>query len=620
MTNIVEKITKLEVTPIAQVNVLKKFYDQIYTHSKDASYEFDCSYYLAQQGVGNTPIMIRDTDKNLRLGEEELCLRESGGFTWYPQMVGAFPLKKEEISKMLENDFRNHDNPHQQVGERLEKIYHPYERVMSVSKETLKELNNDDFSWIMNRLIDGGFIIDPKARTWGEASAIKLTPDPKNRPLVKDKMHSVIVKSEKAGFSHIGARVGDHLDMVSLKSLEGVADCQGNIEHSPLHNNFGSLILDEVDSAEKGSLQRILDYLERGEFVAVKAARRIINRGAACVSFISNPETMKRPENEEVQCMEFMNAWLNFSYQLSPKPGPMYSRIGYFVFDNELLAAQADPELAYSPELYEKIFAIARAILEFSSPNITKIFWDMQDWLNQPIKEYSEELDSIIEAAGSSLNQAIKDAIKGQKAAGRHIRGGALALACFEHIREILFNDYDIDSIKETAEEKLQILCSYNASSFKKVIDFSRVIDKPENFVNKFGATKPEYMKPILLAYALAGRDRKDDEKLSESDLRLGFESIPTEVRIEVLGERYAYWSRVLNDGTRTITQLEKTKVGLRQLFNCAFDFQLTADKPSFWIQNDPSQAQQILKFLAGTFTRLETCQNVNLSGGIEHE
>jgi hypothetical protein len=619
MVNIVEKITKLDVTPTIQVNMLKKFFDQIHIHSKDASYEYDCSYYIAQLGVGNTPILIRSRDKNIRLGENELCLEESKGFSWPPQMVGAFPFNKSDISKLLETDYRGHDNPHQQVGEWLEKIYKPYDMVMPVEKETLKELSDDDFSWVMRRLIDAGFDIDPKTRSWGEMNSIKLTSDPKNRPLVKDKPHGVIVKSEKAGFSHIGARIGDHVDQVTLKSLEGVASCEGDIEHSPLHNNYGSFILDEVDSAGKGSLQKILDYLERGEYVSIKAARRIINRGAACVSFISNPETMKQQENEEIQCQEFISSWLNFTYQLSPKPGPMYSRVGCFIFDNGLMVAQANPELAYSPELYEKIFAIAKAILEFSSPNITKIFWDTQEWLNQPIKEYNEELDEIIEAAGTSLNQAIRDAIKGQKSAYRHIRGGALSLSCFEHLRDILFGDYDIDSIMETAEEKLQILCSYNAGSFKKVIDFSRVIDKPENFVSKFGATKPEYIKPLLLAYALAGRDRKDDEKLSEADLRIAFESIPTEVRIQVLGERYAYWSRVLNDGTKTITQLEKTKIGLQQLFNCAFDFQLTADKPTFWIQNDATQTSQIFKFLAGTFTQLETCKNVNLSGGNEH-
>jgi hypothetical protein len=603
MTDTIETITKLPATEMTQVNIKKKFFDIIEARREDATYTYEGSLYVGELGTGNKPIMIKSNERDLPLGENRLYLKKSESCCiWSPEMVGAFPFNKADIDKMLSVDFRNHDNPYMRVGERLEAMYDFYETVTPVGVEVLKQLSPADFNFIIERFVDGKYRIDPQTRDWGKMNLKKFTPNPKNVKLVKYNPHAVIIKPEKAGFSSIAARIGENVDQVTIKSLEGIADAQGNITHSPLHNNWGSINVDEVSDVERGTLQRVFDYLERGELLTIKAGRRIHNKGAATLNFTSNPEAMKQREGEDVQPLDYVNAFLNLLYNLTTRPGPASSRLGRIIFEDEL--KRAEQEYRYSDDLQEKINAVARSIIEITAPAITKIYQESEEWLNQPIEAYSEELDGVIKAAGFSLNSAVKDFIKGQRHAYRHIRGGALALACVEHLREIFLNDYDISEIYETAEEKLQVNCALNIESFKKILAFSKVVEQPENFIKKFGDARPEYVKPILMAYIILGRARKDGEKLSGEELRIAFETLPSEVRVKILGDRYAYWSRV-SDATDTLAHLDKITVCLNSLFSCRFRYELTTGKPNWWIENEQQQAERYWVYLKGVFPPL---------------
>lgn len=603
--NIVERITQLQTIPLTKVNLTKKIYDRReITNSSYLEYEPLYSLYVANIGAGNRPLIIQSNNFNLSNGESELYLSEiTKPLDWIPEMVGVFRKNFSYLGDDIEkkySDLRNHDNPAQEIGAWLQHNHFKfYETTIPVSKKVLKELSEDDFEFIMDTYIDGGFSIDKQIRDWARMNLIKFTPDSKNIGLVKAKPHALIIKNEKVGVSHIADRIGENIDQISLKSLEGMSDAQGEISHSPLHNNFGSINLDEVLEISPNILQKCFNYVEMGKYNTYKASRQILNEGAVCLTFTSNPEELRKSEGGEVEPLDYVNSFLKILYALTQRPAPAFSRLGRIIFSNKLDVA-SHKKNNYSYELLNKVNAIGKSIIEHSTPQFTKIYWDSWDWLNEPIPEYNESIDDVIEQAGSSLNSIIREAWLGNKNAYKHIRGGALALSCIDNIRSIFFNEYRLKELHETAEEKLTLINEYNIQSFKKIIEFSSITEKPESFIKKFQSTKPDYAKAILLSYIMVGKDSPNKVLIDPSQIESAFNSIPSKVKTDILGgERYAYLGRI-EDITKSTLQLNKIQRCFEALYQLKFSYQvLESGKFSYVIENDQAKAKQYFDHLS---------------------
>lgn len=404
-----------------------------------------------------------------------------------------------------------------------------------VSKETLLTLERGELDRQVDLHVGGNFDLDPRIKAWGYGGLVRFPSHGRYVAMTKYRGHALIIKPPKAGCSHIAHRTMPTYDQISVKSFEGFADAEGNVSYSPLHENYHACVLDELDQLDDGVMRKLFTFLESGEYLAVKATKRINNRGNSRVSFITNPKSMDEKRGMVFAVNSMLDAFSDVLFKLTAGNFVAgMSRFGLVYVSSGIAQARGK---SLPPKEQEYADAVATSLFEVIAPDVAKIYEDEQTqaWLSQEIGYYSEAIDQL---TNDFDDTRLKQAWGSQKVAYRHVRGAALEIAIAEHAYEILHGKATVAEIVDDATAILEDVVDWNLLSLREIINVSKREEDVNAVAARMKRAKPAYVAPIIAGLLVSPTG-------AEVDVEAHYDALPREIRIALDPNEFYCWSHI---------------------------------------------------------------------------
>ena len=535
----IERKAKQDTIPrvfdVINVDILDPFFFVERSYRNDGALEFvQGKYYaLAQVHELKTKIIIQ-SDRSISFRRGRICLRR---------------LTSEEADRVniLEADlkkFRNFgvDNPSvwlmkEHIAGDPGVYFTERCRLNSAYIRKLKRMSLKDF----NRLIDDYLFMewkyDPRTRKWAESAIIRVSDNVEDHYKMKYRGHALIIKNSSSGFTTLAEGVGKCYGHNTEASLRGFSDGKTD-KNSLLNNEFGSVVIDEFLNQE-ATAQGALNYMQIGRGVTTSGAVELEYKGLAKLAWIGNYDR----DADTVEAMTIALERGMEKLSASSVVG-LGARFGFVLFDDQVKPAVRNLKKKISREQKKENTAVVEDIIKQVIPEVRAVYDDpnIEDWLEEPDKEYMTHVRSLAGQIIQIGNNKIKTFVENNENATRHIKGCALEVSLKKHLRALFLRDYNIETILETAKEEYKEIKAMNVNSFIKSIGWYSAIDVSTLTIQRFLQLPSEATKAVVIALHIASKKVTDGQVLSEFELRSCFEEVPEEQRKEILGN-YSHWS-----------------------------------------------------------------------------
>lgn len=524
--------------------------------------------------------------EQLTLGEQKIYVRKGANFPGdYPiecvEHAHAVVEKNKRLQAIVNGKSKSLDIMQATCEALQDEGIEIYTVLQAVELEEIQKLTKKEIDCILEDYVCGGYEIAPELRSIMRAGLIHFPSNEENKDMMKYRPHALSIKATKSGFSTISERIGTNLCMLSLKSVEGYANSEGQITHSSFHNTWWHINVDEFLRMPEELFQHMLSFLEAGQYDSWKACRQITNYGAPRICFTANPQDMDgasfsnacESRSTKIEGQESLvdigkqrlafSAFKSALGKLTQVSAPAFSRLGVIIFSPSMPPAKKKD--TRDSRYFDEVNGLARSIVYWLSLKNREIFDKNLAWLETPIKEYDLKLEK---ALGECNDQTIRNAWAGQKDAYKHVRGQALSEGIVDNAYEILqtkkIDKGLLERIREDSEENLKDVVAINLESLDNILLSAKEFDKDPGVIAAEINCSPRYLKPFLIAYAHLVKKtpansvvRWDTPLLQEA-----FLEISKEDRIEKFGEEYMYWSGI----TRRM-DIEKAKRITKRIF-----------------------------------------------------
>lgn len=578
-----EKALGIKLREQTKVNVLQAIYQVGDVDSEKYRIEKSIGHvYRATLGLELGPAILFSPEPLESIGEQSIYVKKG---TIFP---GDYPIenadharlligKDKKLQALVNGKLRSMGMREAACEALQESGISAYTVLQAVELEELQKLSKEEIDSILEDYVCRGYEVAPEIRSWGRAGLVHFLPKEESKDMAKYRGHTLIIKATKSGVTAIAKRTGKSLDSVNSKSVEGFANADGQITHSPLHNTYGAVNVDEFlrEQVEDGLFQHMNNFLEMGQYETWKACRKIINHGAPRMTFTANPQDMqgvpfsKAGENSQTKIegqeslvdeglRKLMFAtFKNGVAKLTQSASAAFSRLGLIIFNPSLKGCTLMSK--ENSKYFEERNGIAGSIVFWLSKKNREIFDRNINWLEARIKDYDKKLN---EALAGCNDPTIRNAWAGQKDAYKHVRGQALSEAIIDNAYEIIqakgISEELLAKIREDAEENLKFVVRINLESLGNILLTAKEFSKEPGVIRVEIDSSPGYVKPFLVAYALLVKKAPGGlVSWNTPLLQSAFEGMPLEKRKEVFGEEYAHWTHIWR---RAKASTEKTK------------------------------------------------------------
>lgn len=444
-----------------------------------------------------------------------------------------------------------------------------------VCEEELLKIPRSDLEASVDYHVGGNFTLDPRIKAWGYGGLVRFPQHTRFVPWTKFRGHALIIKSPKSGCSHIAKRTMPTYDQISTKSFEGFADADGNVAYSPLHENYHACVLDEIDQLDDGVMRKLFAFMESGEYLSVKATKRINNQGNSRVSFITNPKSMDENRGMVFAVNSILDAYFDVLFKLTAGNFvAAMSRFGLVIVSSNVKEAEGKP-LPWREQTYHD--EVSSSLFDVLSHKVAKVYDDdqTQSWLSRPIDFYNEAVKDLID---NFEDFRLKSAWGSQRVAYRHVKGAALEISLAENAFDLLHGNIDTSYILEDAGAILEDVVGWNLDSLREIVNTSKREESVDALASRLKRAKPAYIVPILAALIRSPTGR-------EVDLEASLDSLPRSTRDALDSENFFCWSRIArsirHDGAyrRLAHSLSTFDVAVAKSYNNTYEFHMPPER-----------------------------------------
>lgn len=434
------------------------------------------------------------------------------------------------------------------------------------SKEAVRQLDNKQVRELVKEYLDNGFTYDERLTSLVYPRIlVHDRTEVQPQDVMSTQPHSMFFTNTKVGKSFTTERVGQRRDDITPAGLVGYVSAEDGRKSGVLHEQTDPVFADEINFGSKEQLNdELLSLLEKGKVTQSKAGEDLITRFYGSLTYMANPVS----EEDNVDLTE---KFLTLIEGLGNNVEAMGSRFGVILFDQSLDTVEGTP---MESSRRKKLATLTDWIKKEVSTEYSKIEKEFQEWLSQEFPESYK--DRVNGSKANIYSSKIYDFWEAHKESFRHARGQALRTAILEnHLSDLLNQDYDLEEIRQDAEEAFMDLQEINLDS---IIKMNQRLDDEERMVQRSEAilegTKPLYMKLFVKA-CIAHSQTKDGEWQKYDPFKSVGETynlIKEELSEVEEGDRYFKWSKIVN-------QVSKNRVRKQDELSKRYGLHLTSEK-----------------------------------------
>lgn len=547
--------------PSTYINQLKETATKRFTNSQGTVDQKPIfQVYEVQFGQGNeeeTWNLLVEPYERLTLGENKLPIKEANLLQDKYKNSDYFQAKFKKDKKEIEGFSKSYEEwlKDQEGSEYLEL----QDRIDGRSKQAIRDMDNEKILQLVREYLKAGWYTDPKLRKIMYPQMIqhkKAKVKPGN--VAKYQPHTQMWTNTKVGKSKTAQRVGRKIDETSTAGLLGYADTDGK-QQGQIDGLEEPVFLDEFNFGN-GTQQindNLLPLLEEGYFEQTKAGHSIKTRLYSNISYLANPQESELPEDKadsdgnffgnftekEKSQFELVSQFEELIDKLGMNIQAMASRFGVVVFDETMDEASAIEDGELSDERFEKLEAFIEWVRSEVSKEYTEIEREMRDWLEEGYDE--SYTDHIEELAEDTSNEKVEKFWKNHIHNHRHARGQALRMAVFQHIGNVIKDDYDLDEIRQEADKQWETVKEINTESLEKMTKATDEEQELSRARSKIDSYKPKYLrvfvKTVIKYHQENGKDSVGMVKLFD-DLKPVFKDLKHELPDSDVNENSKWW------------------------------------------------------------------------------
>lgn len=434
------------------------------------------------------------------------------------------------------------------------------------SREAVLKLDNHQVRELVETYLNNGFQYDNKLTSLVYPRIVvhdRKIVDPQD--VMTYQPHSMFFTNTKVGKSFTTERVGQRRDDITPAGLVGYVSAEDGRKSGVLHEQTDAVFADEINFGSKQQLNdELLSLLEKGKVTQSKAGEDLITRFYGSLTYMANPVS----DEDNVELTE---KFLHLVEGLGNNVEAMGSRFGVILFDQDLDTVEGTP---MDSNKRKKLATLVDWIKKETASEYSKIENQFQGWLSQEFPEsYQDRIDG---SKANIYSDKIYDFWEAHKESFRHARGQALRMAVYRnHLSDLLNKDYDLDEIREDAEEAFMDLQEINLDS---IIRMNEKLDDEERMVQRSEAilegTQPLYIK-LFVKTCIAHCQRKESEwekydpftSLSDT-----WEEIRSDLDEVEQGDRYYRWDKIDK-------QVSKNRVRKQDELSKRYGLHLTSEK-----------------------------------------
>lgn len=438
--------------------------------------------------------LLTDPGKKLNLGQKWLPLKQAD-------------FSREDYNKWVKQKFREAQEDgfegsfqdfkkERFEGQTLEIADHldreSIEKIKDMDNQTIREE-------IVEKYLNNGYQYDEKLRKLNNPKIIRHN---KSKVDAEDVMpynpHSAYITDTKIGKSYNSDRVGVKMDKMSSSGLLGYASAD-DLRKGTLDGMEEPFFADEIRHGNEENIgDKLLTIFEQGSSRISKGQKDMKPEFYGSFTYMSNPK--KNDDNKDQ-----IDFFMDFVEKLGNNSQALGSRLGVLLFDmGKMDKARGTP---LPKEERNRLETIVNWIKQDIADKYRDIEAELQKWLHQ---EYPESYKDRIDGWKAGLySEKASEFISGHKESYRHARGQALRMSVYHHIGDVLKEDYSVEEIRETAEDKFRKVLEINLSSIQnlssQLSDKDRVRQKKKALLE---AEQSLYMK--LFVKTMISKARED--------------------------------------------------------------------------------------------------------------
>ncbi|MFB6114702.1 MAG: hypothetical protein ABEK04_00275, partial [Candidatus Nanohalobium sp.] len=448
---------EIELAPLSKIHIQK--YQKTLTSLRvsgqgvDAEQKFKLFEFSFGEGEQEEEFwLIAAADQYLKIGEKNLPLRK-------------VDLKEEPYREAFREEYDRLrargevEGSFEDFLQRYSPCFKAGKRLTKDSQEKIKSLSNDQLLQTSKEYIENGFRIDPKLQQVLYPKSIrhdKRVVEPED--VAPSAPHSIAYTNTKTGKSFTSDRIGERRDKVTSSGLVGYADADAS-NKGVLKGMEENFFADELSSKNhEGKLNdRLLTLMEKGEAKISQAAVDMKTDYYGALTYLGNPVSSE--DN-----VSFNEKFFRIIEDLGDNSQAMGSRFGVVLVDMDLDQAEGQSLPRERRMGLESIFEWVKKEVATEYSEIER---ELKPWLENKFPDsYREEVELLLsEVYGQKLNEFWESHLESY----RHARGHALRMAVLENIGRVLSGDYDLERIREDAEEAFKEVQAINLASLEQM-------------------------------------------------------------------------------------------------------------------------------------------------------
>lgn len=424
------------------------------------------------------------------------------------------------------------------------------------SKEVVSQLSNEAILQLCQEYLEAGWNVDAKLMNIMYPQKIQhKKQNVKPGTVSKYQPHTQMWTNTKVGKSKTASRVGRKFDDATPAGLLGYADSDGKQE-GIIDGLEVPVFIDEFNfgSSSRQLNDQLLSLMEEGFFEQTKAGHSITTRFYGNLTYLANPKDGDLPIEQQGQFSEFrderskqnlVSQFEELIQYLGMNIQAMASRFGIVIFDEEMETANPKEDVKLSDERFDKLEAFVSWVFDEASKEYTEIERYLRDWLEQ---EYEDDyIDRVNELAQETSNEKVTKFWNNHVYSYRHARGQALRMAVFQHIGDVINDSYDLEEIKNEADNQWSMVKEINLDSLENMTDATSKEQEISRASSKLNNYSPMYLR--LFVKTIVAHSKKESVDIGKrkvfSELKPVYNDLKHEIDDVSDNSKYWKWSNL---------------------------------------------------------------------------
>ena len=487
--------------------------------------------------------LLVSPDKKLNLGDNYLPLKMAD-------------LDKEPYNEWVQNQYRKASGDYEGTFEQFKEERfegQTFEIAGHLNKESIKkikELDNQTIKeQILEKYLNNGFDYDSDLTELNHPKIIRHDKDKVDpEDIMPHNPHSAYITGTKVGKSFDSGRVGVVRTKVSSSGLLGYATAD-DVRTGTLDGMVKPFFADEIrHGSEENVGDNLLTILEKGEAPMSKGQKDMRPCFYGSFTYMSNPQSQQDNKNQ-------VDYFLDFIQKVGNNARATGSRLGILLLDmGEMDKATGTP---LRKEQKNKLETVVEWLKKEMSGSYSDIELQLQEWLNQ---EYPDQyVDRVNDWKDDLHSQKAGEFLEGHLESYRHARGQALRMAVYQNVSDVINQEYDVDEIRELADDKFQEVMNIN---LRGISNLASELGDEEKVIGRKGALLEAednlYIKLFVKTAVLKYRQKPESLKSIEpvDSLQDIFHKLREELDTVEDGDWYWKWSRVKGTIRDNITRI----------------------------------------------------------------